>query len=151
AAWLNSGQSQALDLTWLIHPGTVTSSLITGILGLQPQPTVAEAAGWLVYAIPMLVFVLWPQRRRIARSGAFAASAIALGGIGVVLAACGSSGSSTSGVGASASNGGPQIVKVTLTDAGCKPDVASINAGPTTFEITNAGSSKNTEFELVDK
>jgi high-affinity iron transporter len=64
AAWLNSLQERAVDLGWLVRPGTVSSSLLTGVLGLQPQPTVGEAAGWLVYAIPMLALVLWPTRRR---------------------------------------------------------------------------------------
>ena len=45
AGWLNSLQGQAIDLSWLVDPGTVTSSLLTGMLGLQPQPTVAEVAG----------------------------------------------------------------------------------------------------------
>ena len=61
ATWLNGLQAQAVDLCWLVRPGTVSSSLLTGVLGLQPQPTVGEAAGWLVYAVPMLAFVLWPE------------------------------------------------------------------------------------------
>ena len=64
AGWLNFLQDQALDLSWLIVPGSVTSSLLTGMLGLQPQPTVAEAAVYLLYAVPMAVYVLWPQRSR---------------------------------------------------------------------------------------
>jgi high-affinity iron transporter len=64
ATWLNSLQARAVDLGWLVRPGTVSSSLLTGVLGLQPQPTVGEAAGWLIYAIPMLAFVLWPDGRR---------------------------------------------------------------------------------------
>jgi high-affinity iron transporter len=64
AGWLNAFQGQALDLSWLIVPGSVTSSLFTGMLGLQPQPTVAEAAVYILYAVPMLVYVLWPQRSR---------------------------------------------------------------------------------------
>ena len=44
AGWINSFQSQAIDLTWLVQPGTVTGSLLTGMLGLQPQPTVIEVA-----------------------------------------------------------------------------------------------------------
>jgi high-affinity iron transporter len=63
AAWLNSFQGQALDLSWLVVPGTVTSSLLTGMLGLQPLPTYAEAGIWLIYAIPMLAYVLWPRGR----------------------------------------------------------------------------------------
>lgn len=67
AAWLNSFQGQALDLSWLVVPGTVTSSLLTGMLGLQPLPTYAEVGIWLIYVIPMLLYVLWPQRRRLGR------------------------------------------------------------------------------------
>jgi high-affinity iron transporter len=64
AGWLNVLQGQALDLSWLIVPGSVTSSLLTGMLGLQPQPSVAEALVYVLYAVPMLVYVLWPQRAR---------------------------------------------------------------------------------------
>jgi high-affinity iron transporter len=63
AAWLNSLQKPAIDLSWLIHPGSVSSSLFTGMLGFQPDPTVGEVGGWLIYAVPMLAYVLWPQRR----------------------------------------------------------------------------------------
>jgi high-affinity iron transporter len=65
AAWLNNFQGQALDLSWLVVPGTVTSSLLTGMLGLQPLPTYAEAGIWLIYVVPMLLYVLWPQSRRL--------------------------------------------------------------------------------------
>jgi high-affinity iron transporter len=37
---------------------------VTGVLGVQPQPTVGELFGWLLYAVPMLAFVLWPDRWR---------------------------------------------------------------------------------------
>jgi len=72
AGWLNSFQSQAVDLTWLVEPGTVTESLLTGMLGLRPTMTVAETALYLGYAIPMALFVLWPRSlrpRRRARLG----------------------------------------------------------------------------------
>lgn len=63
AAWLNHLQQPALDLSWLVHPGSVSSSLFTGMLGVQPRPTIGETAGWLIYAIPMLAYVLLPDRR----------------------------------------------------------------------------------------
>ena len=34
------------------------------MLGLQPEPTVGETLGYLVYAIPMGVYVVWPDRWR---------------------------------------------------------------------------------------
>jgi high-affinity iron transporter len=64
AAWLNSLQGEAFDLSWLVRPGTVTSSLATGVLGIQPQPVVAEVIGYALYAVPMLAYVLWPARWR---------------------------------------------------------------------------------------
>jgi high-affinity iron transporter len=63
AGWLTSGQSTAADLTWLVRPGTVLSSLITGVLGIQPKPTVSETIAWFVYAVPVIAYVAWPRRR----------------------------------------------------------------------------------------
>jgi len=67
AGWVNSFQSQAIDLTWLVQPGTVSGSLLTGMLGLQPQPTTIEVTVYLLYAVPMALYVLWPDslRRRL--------------------------------------------------------------------------------------
>ena len=70
AGWLSAGQSTAADLTWLVRPGTVLSSLITGVLGIQPKPTVAEAIAWFAYAIPVVTYVAWPRRRRPTRTAA---------------------------------------------------------------------------------
>lgn len=70
SGWINFGQAQAFDLSWLVKPDadSVVSGLLTGLLGLQPFPTVVETVGWLVYAIPMLTFVLWPAGRPRAAS-----------------------------------------------------------------------------------
>lgn len=57
-------QQRALDLSWLVAPGTVRASLLTGMLGFQPVPTVAEVGVWLLYTAPMGLYVLWPQRPR---------------------------------------------------------------------------------------
>ncbi len=65
AGWLSSLQAQAFDLQWLVAPGSVRAALLTGMLGLQPIPTVGEVGVWLLYAIPMGLYVLWPQRRRL--------------------------------------------------------------------------------------
>lgn len=57
-------QRPALDLSALVAPGSVRAALLTGMLGFQPVPTVAEVAVWLLYAAPMGLYVLWPQRPR---------------------------------------------------------------------------------------
>jgi high-affinity iron transporter len=63
AGWLNIGQTQAFDLSWLVRPGTPLSSLLTGVLGIQPYPVWIEVIAWLAYLVPMLVLVAWPARR----------------------------------------------------------------------------------------
>ncbi len=67
AGWINSLQGQAVDLSWLVQPGTISGSLLTGMLGLQPAPTIVEAAAYLLYAVPMAIYVLWPQQLRLRR------------------------------------------------------------------------------------
>lgn len=63
AGWLLVGQSQALDLSAVIRPGSVQASLFTGVLGIQPRPVVVEVLGWLAYFIPMSLYLFWPRRR----------------------------------------------------------------------------------------
>ncbi len=57
-------QQSVADLSWLVEPGTVHASLLTGMLGVQPVPTVAEVLVWLAYVVPMSLYVLWPHRPR---------------------------------------------------------------------------------------
>lgn len=64
AGWVAVGQQQALDLSWLVRPGTPLYALFSGVLGIQAHPTVVETAGWLIYAVPMVVFVVWPRNAR---------------------------------------------------------------------------------------
>jgi high-affinity iron transporter len=64
ATWFNALQGRALDLSWLVAPGSVRAALLTGMLGLRPEPTVGEALGWLLYAVPVGLYVLWPDRWR---------------------------------------------------------------------------------------
>jgi high-affinity iron transporter len=70
AGWLNIGQTQAFDLSWLVRPGTPLSSLLTGVLGIQPYPVWIEVIAWLLYLVPMVVIVAWPARKRVKRPAA---------------------------------------------------------------------------------
>jgi high-affinity iron transporter len=64
AGWLNTGQKQIFDMSWLVRPGTPLASVLTGVLGLQPRPVVAEFLAWIVYLVPLALYVGWPARRR---------------------------------------------------------------------------------------
>jgi high-affinity iron transporter len=61
--WLPTG-SPAFDLSWLVQPGTPLSSIVTGVLGIQPFPNWPMVIGWLVYAVGMAAVVLWPAKRK---------------------------------------------------------------------------------------
>jgi high-affinity iron transporter len=68
AGWVNFGQDQVADLSWLVLPGTPISSLLTGMLGIQPYPVTVEVVAWLLYLVPLLAYLLWPQRRPTRRA-----------------------------------------------------------------------------------
>ncbi|HEY6762700.1 MAG TPA: iron uptake system protein EfeO [Baekduia sp.] len=147
AGWINFGQDQALDLTWLVVPGTWTAALLTGMLGLQPQPTTIEAVGYLLYAIPAIAYILLPVRKskraKDRRVQGAAVATLSLLAAALLLSACGSSSDSAS------SEPGTKQVAVKLTDAGCEPATLKLGAGRTEFKVTNGGTGRVSEFEVL--
>jgi FTR1 family protein len=144
AGWINSMQGQAMDLTWLVQPGTVSGALLTGMLGLQPKPTTGETLAYLLYAVPMGLFVIWPDtwhpfRKLTARKSAGAAATAIT--VVLLLGGCGSGDDPPAGA---------KKLSFKLTDAGCDPTDASAPAGPVTFEVTNDGADAVTEMEILE-
>ena len=76
AGWLNAGQGSTVNLTWLVRPGSVRSSLLTGMLGLQDHPVVIEVIGWFAYLIPVGIYVAWPPGRASTAAGVGAGRAV---------------------------------------------------------------------------
>jgi iron uptake system component EfeO len=66
----------------------------------------------------------------------------AVGLVALLAAGCGSSDDGPAGA---------KKLSFKLTDAGCEPHDASAPAGPITFDVENAGSSKVTELEVLDR
>jgi iron uptake system component EfeO len=64
-----------------------------------------------------------------------------VGLVGVFAAGCGSSDEAPAGA---------KTLSFELTDAGCEPHTAKAPAGPITFKVDNEGTSKVTEFEVLD-
>jgi FTR1 family protein len=146
AGWINFGQGQALDLTWLVVPGTWTAALLTGMLGLQPTPTNIEVIGYLVYAIPAVIYVLMPARKKPSKEQSMknaAVAAVVLTSAALLLVACGSDDNKSAG------SAGAKQVAVKLTDAGCEPASLKLDAGPTEFKVTNGGTGRVSEFEVL--
>jgi iron uptake system component EfeO len=68
----------------------------------------------------------------------------------LALAACGSSGKpAASGTRPASGRAGARIVEVKLTDAGCSPAAIKLDAGRTTFRVTNAGTGRVSELEVL--
>jgi FTR1 family protein len=145
AGWVVGGQAQALDLSAVVRPGTVWESLITGILGIPAQPTVIEVVGWVLYAAPMLLILLAPDAVRPRVRASVAGAAVVAAPIVLFAGTLGGE----EGTSAAATGSAHKTVDVAITDAGCQPAALRLASGPTTFVVTNKGSSKVTEYEVV--
>jgi len=138
AGWLSSFQTQAVDLSWLVHPGTVTESLLTGMLGLRRSMSVAEVALYLGFAIPVGLYVMWPRRAKVSRA---VPVSMLLGLLGLFVAGCGG--------GEESSKPGARTLSFKITDAGCAPHDAKVEAGPVDFHAESE-STTVTEIELLE-
>ncbi len=82
AGWLTIGQQSTVDLSALVSPGSVQAALLTGMLGIQPQPVLIEVVGWLLYLVPVGLYVAIPPgrgpSRATVRRGLYAGAAIAV-------------------------------------------------------------------------
>jgi high-affinity iron transporter len=62
AGWLDIGQQRVLDLSAVVDPSEWWGALITGMLGIRPEPTRIEVLAWLAYLLPMTAYILRPAR-----------------------------------------------------------------------------------------
>ncbi len=87
AGWVNIGQQQVLDLSWLIQNDSVVGALLTGMFSIQADPRLIEVIAWLAYLIPVMIIYCWPskysfsfeRRQRTRRTCAAICVAVALG------------------------------------------------------------------------
>jgi high-affinity iron transporter len=62
AGWISGLGGPAMNLGSIVASGSILGAALSGMFGVRPQPTWAEVAAWLAYAIPMGAFVLWPHK-----------------------------------------------------------------------------------------
>ena len=143
AGWWNSMLGEAADLSAVVKPGSVQSALVTGMLGIQPKPTVGEVAIWFAYAIPMLWFVLHTPRPRAAKpaSGSSVATKAGVATTLVVVLVV--------AIAVPAFAKGTKTIEIKLTDDGC-PKKLTAGAGKTRFEVENVDASAVTEVEVLE-
>ena len=60
--WVVFAQMPQFDWSRYAPPGTVLSSVTTGMFGIQPYPVPLDVMVWLAYLIPMTLVVVWPRR-----------------------------------------------------------------------------------------
>ena len=59
-----------LDLSAIARPGSVQESLLTGMFGIRSSLPVVEVVAYVLYAVPMLLVVLWPPQPDAVQRGA---------------------------------------------------------------------------------
>ncbi|EKC2495408.1 FTR1 family protein [Salmonella enterica] len=64
AGWVNIGQERIADLHGLISPGTISSALISGVLGIPADPRTVEVICWSGYILIAVVMLCWPANLR---------------------------------------------------------------------------------------
>jgi high-affinity iron transporter len=136
AGWLDIGQQSTFDLSAVVEPGTVRASLLTGMLGLQSQPVLVEVVGWLLYFVPISLYVAWPpgrtpSRPTIARIGVAVGAAAAVTAVILGLFVPGRPGANPTTVGSGVvthlvSTTGHQAVIATGWQRPAQPDARSI-------------------------
>jgi high-affinity iron transporter len=92
AGWIDVGQDRTFSLHWLAAPGSIRASLLTGVLGVQPDPVLIEVVAWLAYAVPVVAIVCWPpgralSRRSVSRASIAGAAALLAAATGLAVAA----------------------------------------------------------------
>jgi high-affinity iron transporter len=145
----------------------VQSSLLTGVLGLQPKPVLIEVVGWVLYVLIVGGIVLWPAgkpfpRRRVGLvSGALAAGA-AVAALVVFLTAPATpslppttlamsvtQAPTTSGILAGTTMRAPDGVAVTVDDATAESATGSLQSGDVTTPMPRLSAIAPTTFGTV--
>ncbi|WP_211320834.1 iron uptake transporter permease EfeU [Arthrobacter livingstonensis] len=148
AGWLNIGQDATVSLAWLAPNGSARASILTGVLGIPNDPRLIEVAGWALYLVPMLAFVLWPRswrpsaarlpRVQFAAAGTLAVAALALAVVAPMTVPAPPSPAGTTPL---VTAGGQPSGTVRVTLGGATPALA-VTAGDgtkTTYPLTSQG------------
>ena len=142
AGWINIGQQQTVDLSWLAPQNSIRAALLTGVLGIPADPRVIELLGWGLYLIPMLVWTLWPKAYK-PRGWAALRLQWVLGGalvaIAIVLAVAVRPASAQVAVSAPLAGGGTarvaitgEVAQLTVTQGGASTTSRLTQHGPST-------------------
>ncbi|MDP4334539.1 iron uptake transporter permease EfeU [Curtobacterium sp. A7_M15] len=129
AGWIVIGQQRTVDLGWLAPNGSVQGALVTGVLGIPPDPRVIEVLGWLLYVVPVLAISLWPRAWRPSR-GRVPAVRIGIAGILAVAAAA---------LAIAVPTGGVHLPRTTAVTGDATSVTASVEGASAVLRTTGSG------------
>jgi high-affinity iron transporter len=141
AGWLNSGQQSTVDLSAIVRPGSVQASLLTGMLGIQTKPVLIEVIGWLLYLIPVGLYVAWPPGRPLPKflTSRWAYGAVAATGVAAIVLAVLSPAAPTKNPVTSGAGWQAGLVSVNATDAQIRATVVRpVTDSASTVEVLTA-------------
>ncbi|MEB4212217.1 iron uptake transporter permease EfeU [Mycobacterium sp. 94-17] len=127
AGWVSIGQRQVLDLSGWLPPNSVLGAVTAGVFGIPADPRLIEVMGWLLYAVPVLVVFLWPDR--LAASPRARARLLAAASAMLLIAGAGSAIATPTGP-------SPNLRARTVTDASGRTATVSMTVGPHGRELT---------------
>lgn len=151
AGWLNVGQQATVDLSAVVRPGSVQSSLLTGMLGLQPHPVAIEVIGWLLYVVPVACYVaMRPNVPLRARRASILAALAGAAALSLFVAATSHDLRPAPALAAAASTPVNRAAVTVTAKQGCLIDHGTLAAGGITITVTNKDATGVTEVELLD-
>lgn len=133
AGLITSLQGSAIDLSWLIDPGTVRAALLTAFVGFQPVPTWAEVIAWAAFLVPTMIYFLRtpktaPPAPQVGNGKGKTAVAAGVLALALVAVACTESNADATPLGA------------TLQDDAITLSTDTVAEGRIRFDIENEGS-----------
>ena len=152
AGVISVAQQTAFSMSWLVDPGSVRESLLTGMLGLRAAPTVAEVAIYLVVRDPDVALRALAAAATARGAGAHDGRQLipgtdTQGGMEMQIRRLVLAAVALAIVAVACSGGEEADVTVTMRDDGITMSSDSLAAGDLTFEGVNEGTETH-EFEV---
>jgi len=129
AGWIVIGQQRTVDLSWLAPNGSVQGALVTGVLGIPPDPRVIEVLGWVLYVVPVLAISLWPRAWRPSRARV---PAVRFGIAGVLAVAA-------AALAIAVPTGGADLARTTAVTGDATSVTASVDGASGVLRTTGSG------------
>lgn len=138
AGWIVIGQQRTVDLSWLAPNGSVQGALVTGVLGIPPDPRVVEVLGWVLYVVPVLALTLWPRAWRPSPDRVPRVRAVVAGALAVAAAA----------LAIAVPTGGVDLPHSTAVSGDASSVSASVDGASGVLRVAGAGTGQEARLAL---